>query len=227
MRHHWTEEECCWIREHNTRGISPRRLLEEFNEAFGTEIEAGALMRQAYKLGIKGQCNHKITEEELAFLWENGAKMPRKELTELFNARFGTNMSVDSLVYACRKHRIPNARNRIIDGKAAPRLYPLGSEKVNEGYVVVKVGNTGNEHKDWIPKQRILWEKAYGKIPEGCRVAFLDNDRNNFSLENLCLTNLREMAIMNRRGWHEFTDPELKKTAFTQVRLHLALNGQR
>lgn len=58
----------------------------------------------------------------------------------------------------------------------------IGEETIKEdGYVWVKVA----EPNIWKQRGRVVWEKAYGSIPEGKVIVRLDQNRQNDSLENL------------------------------------------
>jgi hypothetical protein len=54
---------------------------------------------------------------------------------------------------------------------------PIGTELVNaDGYRVRKVTDTGYPPRDWRPVHRLLWEQAYGPVPPGYAVKFIDGD---------------------------------------------------
>jgi hypothetical protein len=76
---------------------------------------------------------------------------------------------------------------------------PVGSERTDGGYIVVKVSDRNNRyHKNWRRKHDIIWEKAHGKIPRGHKVIFADGDKLNFDLDNLVLVSSGELVVMNR-----------------------------
>jgi hypothetical protein len=89
------------------------------------------------------------------------------------------------------------------------------------GYVVVRVAPN-----DWRYEHRVLWERAFGPIPEGHHVHHVNHDRTDNRLENLRLvlgvehnrahTQARHDAgLLNNRGsksgrWrHELDDAEI------------------
>lgn len=80
-----------------------------------------------------------------------------------------------------------------------------GYERVNvEGYIEVRVSIGKYAHK-----HRLVWEKAYGKVPDGYIVSFKDGNRLNCELENLHLITRRD--IMARNTYHRLPE-ELKDT---------------
>jgi len=59
---------------------------------------------------------------------------------------------------------------------------PVGTERITSaGFIQVKVANPNR----WRMKHQVVWEKAYGPLPAGQRIEFIDGDRQNVRLENL------------------------------------------
>lgn len=64
---------------------------------------------------------------------------------------------------------------------------PIGYERITrDGYIEVKVRDDGYK-KNFALKHRLVWEKHYGKIPEGYNVQFKDGNRQNCDISNLYL----------------------------------------
>ena len=60
----------------------------------------------------------------------------------------------------------------------------VGSERVNrDGYTEIKVAHPNK----WKLKHRVIWEEAYGEIPEGCNIQFKNHNPQDLRLENLYL----------------------------------------
>lgn len=58
----------------------------------------------------------------------------------------------------------------------------IGSETLDTlGYIRVKVG----EPNEWDYKQRVVWKEHNGDIPDGYIVTFIDNNINNYDINNL------------------------------------------
>lgn len=91
---------------------------------------------------------------------------------------------------------------------------PIGYERRGfDGYIEVKVKMRPQKSNDNFKlKHRIIWEQAYGPIPEGCIVAFKDGDKSNVSLENLMLITRAQNAVMNRFHYRK-KEPELAETS--------------
>ena len=83
---------------------------------------------------------------------------------------------------------------------------PVGSERVSkDGYVEVKVADPGK----WMLKHRVIWEEAYGEIPDGYNVQFKNGDRQDLRLENLYIIK-RADQMANANSIHVRYPEELK-----------------
>lgn len=87
---------------------------------------------------------------------------------------------------------------------------PIGTESNRKGYVYIKVKD-GNNNKNWKPKQRIIYEQHYGKIPDGYKIIFADGNNRNFEIDNLIMVTNNEEMVMNRYDLRS-TDKEITKT---------------
>lgn len=85
-----------------------------------------------------------------------------------------------------------------------------GSKPDDLGYVHVKVCD-GKGNKNWVPKQRVIYEQHYGPIPKGYKVIFADGNRFNFDIDNLVLVSSSEELIMNQKSLR-YDDQDLTKT---------------
>lgn len=87
----------------------------------------------------------------------------------------------------------------------------------DQGYLCVKVCD-GKGNKNWIPKQRVIYEQEKGKIPPGHKVIFADGNRFNFDIDNLVLVSDSEVLIMNQNKLR-FENKELTKTGTITAKL--------
>ena len=93
-----------------------------------------------------------------------------------------------------------------------------GTEKRDRCYI--RVYSQGR----WQLKQRYLWERRYGAIPDGFQICFLDGDRTNFSMGNLvCLPMGANTYIKNVLGSDRTA--ELTRTAILTYELMQAAKG--
>jgi len=81
---------------------------------------------------------------------------------------------------------------------------PIGSERIADGYLQVKISETGYTPKDWRAKHIVEWEKLNGSLPRGHILRFIDGDKTNIAIDNLLLVTRSENAVMNR--WLRIND---------------------
>lgn len=119
---------------------------------------------------------------------EKARIMNTKDITPLFNERFGTSFTEEQIRGFC-------SREKLFGYRRVGRQ--LGSECVTEdGSVKVKV-----EMPDvWRRKHHIIWESLYGPIPQGYVVTFRDGNKTNLSPENLVLVTALSLFYANRQG---------------------------
>lgn len=96
---------------------------------------------------------------------------------------------------------------------------PIGSERLSDGYLQIKVSDTGYAPRDWMSKHVLVWEKHHGrKVPAGHAVVFVDRNKRNFEPDNLLLVTRSE--LMRRNSYHTNLPPELARL----VQLRGAMN---
>lgn len=183
----------------------------------------------------------KWTDEVIQFMIENYKGKDNIELAELLNNKFNLNTNADrvSNVKANLKRRkgidITTGINRggykkghIPANKGTKGLTganrtsfkkgnipfnhrEIGSERITkDGYIMIKVRD-GCLNKNWELKHRWLYEKEYGKIPEGYNLIFLDGNKQNLDLDNLKLVSKSEDLIMNNHNLFS-NDPAITDT---------------
>lgn len=120
--------------------------------------------------------------------------------------------------------RIHQMRGLRPDGHAGKCL-DIGTERIR------KTGSTGkpmwfikvsnelcggkNKHRapyQWEKKHLLIWERAYGKIPKGNKIVFLNSDTLDCRLDNLFIVSDAVHMEMIRRDWYS-TNPILTKAA--------------
>jgi len=146
------------------------------------------------------------------FISDNFEAMSDKELSAAINRRFNISTTRQSIKSLRRYYNIGKGRGKY---KACPVL----TEKIKDGYVIIKKTNDAIPAKNnWILKHRYLWEQAHGKVPKGYIVIFLDGRKDNFSLDNLTIVT-KEEQIRLTKSKLRFNDPELTQTGIAIVKL--------
>lgn len=191
----------------------------------------------------------RYTKEQRDFLIANNYMTPAKELTDMFNKEFGTNITATNiktfrgnnhlnsgLTGRFEKGHIPDNKGKKWDDympkdaqeRSRKTTFKKGNKPLNAvdigeehmrysgskpddlGYLHVKVCD-GKGNKNWIPKQRVIYEQHHGPIPDGYKVIFADGNRFNFDIENLVLVSSSEEFIMNQRHLR-YDNQDLTKT---------------
>jgi hypothetical protein len=107
---------------------------------------------------------------------------------------------------------------RFKPGTVPPNHRPVGYERkcAKDGYIYVKVAEGMRQYR---LKQRLIWEQHYGPIPPSHVIVFLDNDLENFDLENLALVSRGELVKLNRHENFKAQPADIKKSLIAVVRL--------
>lgn len=90
-----------------------------------------------------------------------------------------------------------------LNGHAAAHLMPIGSTRLVDGYVYVKVAAVTNVPYtvNWLPLHILEWERVNGPLPAGHCLWFTNGDRTDVRLDNLELhtraENMRRNSIHN------------------------------
>lgn len=191
----------------------------------------------------------RYTDEQKQFLKENNYMTTAKELADMFNKKFCTNITAaniktfrgnnhlnSGLTGRFEKGHVPNNKGKKWDdymskdaqersrkttfkkGNKPLNAVDIGQEHIrysgskpdDQGYLYIKVCD-GKGNKNWIPKQRVIYEQYHSSIPDGHKVIFADGNRFNFDIENLVLVSSSEEFIMNQRNLR-YVNQELTKT---------------
>lgn len=170
----------------------------------------------------------KWTDEVIQFMIENYQGKDNIQLAELLNKKFNLDTNADRVSNikanllrrkgidlrtginngGYSKGHIPANkgtkgltkanRTSFKKGNIPPNYRAIGSERITQdGYIMIKVRD-GCLNKNWELKHRWLYEKEFGKIPEGYNLIFLDGNKQNVVLSNLKLVSKSEDLIMNR-----------------------------
>lgn len=175
------------------------------------------------------------TSDHDKWLIEHDAEFEtRSDILAAFNKAFDVSITLRSIDARCRRlglHRKQGYKPRR-DGHNYKSL-PLGAEVIRvtgqtrKKIWFVKVSDNLCSGKDkskapynWEKKHLLVWRKANGDIPKGCKVVFLNNDTLDCRLENLYLTTDAVHMMMIKYGWYS-ENPEITKTALKCCELEL------
>lgn len=203
----YTKEQKKWLLE-NSYGVASSELTKMFNDKFGTNISEEKITNFKNNHKLQGGVRLSFTKEQDEFLIKHGHNLFTKDLTDMFNRAFNTNL--ESTQIQSRKQRLGIYNH--LGGRKITDKRKLYTEVTKPcGYTYVKVSR-GKRNKNWELKQRYLYKKYYGEIPKGYSVIFANGDKTDFSKENLLLVENRIQQIASLRGLL-CDDAEINKTA--------------
>lgn len=196
---------------------------------------------------------HRYTYEEREFLKDFIPGHYMKEIAEEFNKRFENPITVEQVKYYMYNNKMPNGlkgcfpKGNVPHNKGAKGICakgcektwfekghlphntkPIGYERITrDGYIEVKVKmrpSRPNCNDNFVAKHRLIWEEAHGSIPKGCKLMFLDGNKQNVELSNLALVTNGEEAVVNRRGLKS-NDPELTKVGIALAKVKISVSN--
>jgi len=166
---------------------------------------------------------------------------PRKELAELFNAKFQTELKHKAIGQKCIKLGLvcPNNGcfikgnipfNKGVKGlmKANKTSFTLGNRPMNTkkvGSIVTRKDKNGSlymhikvaEPSKWQMLHVYIWEQRHGKVPKGNCVIFKDKNTLNTRLDNLMIVSREELVRLNQK--YANVDKSLKETALQVIKI--------
>lgn len=181
MKHTYSKEEDKFLID-NVKGISLKELTTRFNGKFNLNLSESAIANRKNKLGLSSG----ITGGQ----FQKG------------NVPF--NKGKKQIEYMSKEAIEKSKLTRFKKGNIPSNHRELYEERITkDGYIEIKIQD-GKLNKNWQLKHRYIYEKEYGKIPDGYNVIFLDSNKQNLDLSNLKLVSKAEDLIMNNNKL--FTD---------------------
>lgn len=191
---------------------------------------------------------HNYTPEERAFIEQNYLGIKTPDLTDMFNAHFGTNLKRDQIKSYLSNHKLSNGvvcrfskghvpanKGKKMSADVYTRISatmfkkgnipvnhkPVGSERIDsrDGYHLVKVA----EPNKWRMKHVLLWEQHNGSVPKGYKIAFVNQNKDDIRIDNLLLVSAAQMAVVNKRQLLN-SNSELTKAAFSLASLLIGIS---
>ena len=177
---------------------------------------------------------YKWTDVELDYLRELAKENKYIfEITELMSNKFNHEFRKSQIKSIMAKYKITNNMkskkpkgiktwNKGLNmGNAhIHNLKNIGDEYVNsDGVITIKVDNPVR----WVHKHRYIYEQAFGEIPKDKVLIFLDGNKQNLNLDNLCLISKRQLLSMNQNKLF-YNNAELTKVGSELANLMLKIN---
>ncbi|MBD3609447.1 MAG: HNH endonuclease [Gammaproteobacteria bacterium] len=191
----YTEEQAEYIKTHYPL-METKKLVEEFNQRFGTERTAKQIKSFTSRHKIKSGRDGLFKKEHKP--WNTGSKGVCKPNSGSFKK--GGNPS----------NTKPIGSERLCS---------------KNGYVLIKVDEpnpyTGTQGY-YRPKHHVVWEQHHGTIPRGYVVSFINADQKNSDIENLMLLSRAQQIHLQRLEYYKAPDdlkPSLLALAKVEVKM--------
>ena len=169
---------------------------------------------------------HRYSEEQKEFIITNNYGKYSKELAEMFNKHFNTNITSKEIAYFRRNNKLNSGltgqfkKGNVPHNKDKKQIEYMSQEAIEKTKETrFKKGNkpknyrpVGSERitKDgytevkvadpnkWETKNKIIYKQYFGDIPEGHKIIYADGNKLNNDINNLILVSDNEELIMNR-----------------------------
>lgn len=151
-----------------------------------------------------------------------------QQLAANMSIKFKTNITASSVEHKASRLGIKKSIVIMTDAKYAVyssafikrKVRPLGYERFDGNYVLIKIA----EPNIWMPKHRYVWIETHGPIPKNCNIIFLDGNRKNCGISNLCMVTNANLGYMNTNKLYVKGSPELTKIGVDLARMNDMVN---
>lgn len=169
---------------------------------------------------------HRYSKEQKEFIITNNYGKYSKELAEMFNQHFNTNITAKEIAYFRRNNKLNSGltgqfkKGNVPHNKDKKQVEYMSQEAIEKTKETrFKIGNkpknyrpVGSERitKDgyievkvadpnkWETKNKIIYKQYFGDIPEGHKIIYADGNKLNNDINNLILVSDNEELIMNK-----------------------------
>lgn len=204
----WSMHEDIWLLTHRHLYGTYDALTSAFNEACETGRTREAIktrLTHKHRCGIGRDKGAPYTDAERRYVLNNYKTMTLRELAEGINRLSGRRATAGAISHYMTDILGISRYGRnspIRPGEQIGYTAPIGTERKNaDGYMLVKVSDTGIKNADWKTKQAVMWEKYHNKPPDGV-VVFLNGDRTDFRENNLYCVSRKAHGIMCLNKWY-------------------------
>lgn len=192
MSNGYTEEQHRFLREY-VPGHRYREIIEKYNSRYPENA--------IDNVRLSNYCKYHNLKTGLSGQFQEGHKSFTK----------GKKQQEYMSPKAYKKSKSTRFRN----GHAAYNYKELGTERLCDGYVLVKVG----EPSEWIFRARKVWQDHNGPIPEDCVILHKNGIKDDDRIENLAMVSKPEIMNYNKCGLSIKGELELNETVLAYAKL--------
>ena len=176
----------------------------------------------------------RYTKKQLKWIEKNvNNYINYKDMTDAFNLEFGESRTEQGISNTVTKRLKLNKNLNYgqFSNVLKKEELPLGTiRRTGNGVTYVKTKLTGENrpkysgYKEpyWMPLQKKIYVDEHGDIKDDEMIIFLDCNRYNFSLDNLCCIDRRISAILAKNKWYS-ENPEITKTGIMCAKIILKI----
>ena len=210
-------EQLNWLRNNANKYRWIKDLYVDFQKQFNSDLTELQVRDKVHRMGLILK-KSMFSDEEIKWLIKNyNCKKSYTELSQEFYKNFGKKINKHTLKATSNKIGLRKDKENYAseNGWSKTRL-PVGTEKIFNGFVYVKISETREKnkthkayHENWKMKAHYLWEKENGKIPKGYCLCYKDGNKLNCELENLYLLTPSELGKLVKNkvyGYNEYTE---------------------
>lgn len=206
-----------WLRYNANKYRWVKDLYVDFQKQFNSNLTELQVRDKVHRMGLKLKTTM-FSDEEVKWVIENyNCKKSYTELSQEFYKKFGKKINKHTLKSTANKIGLrKDKENYASENGWSKTKLPIGTEKIFNGFVYVKISETREKnkthkayHENWKMKAHYLWEKENGKIPKGYCLCYKDGNKLNCELENLYLVTPSELGklVQNKvYGYKEYTE---------------------
>ena len=135
------------------------------------------------------------SDELIQFIEENRLKNNINKLCEMIYEKFDKKITTKALRKYFYRHNL-KYKKQLCRNWNCTHSKPIGTESEPDKNGLIRIKVT---EKQWVYKQRYVYEQNYGKIPKGYKVIFLNGDKNDFDPKNLAIAPRKDVLLVYSR----------------------------
>ena len=201
----YTKEEKKWLISNIKENMTTREITEMFNDKWSKNMTTTSMSRFIkrnfgdikYNKKTYKQNRRKFNKKMYDYLIKNGDKHTINEWVIILNQKYNETYNHKILNEYFVKNKVPFKREKLY-------ISPIGAERPKKAHNKYKYNTTEIKvafPNIWKYKHRYLYEQYHNvKLNDDDYIIFLDQDRTNFSKDNLFRVNQKELGFLYGRG---------------------------
>lgn len=158
--------------------------------------------------------NSGYTDEMVSFIEDNRFKLDTRQMCKSLAINFDKKITEKTLRKYYYRHNL-DFKKQTTQRQNCTIKHPIGTESKPDknGLVRIKIND-----KQWVYKQRYIYEQHYGKIPKGYKVVFLNGDKTDYDISNLAIARGKDILYAYSKELTS-TDKEITKLGLSVAQL--------